>query len=112
MKAIKAFIRPSKLKQVVEALKKEGFEHLTLFKGEGTGARERVGTNLELEFAFTNSLVVKLELICQNNEASIAVQLIFEHARSSEQGSSIVCVSDIKHAFSIKTRESIKRFDL
>mgnify|MGYP003624449938 CR=1 FL=1 len=39
MKEIKAFIKPSKLEKVVEALKNNDFKSVTLFECEGTGNR-------------------------------------------------------------------------
>jgi nitrogen regulatory protein P-II 1 len=38
MKEIKAFIKPIKLENVVDALKENGFESVTLSECEGTGA--------------------------------------------------------------------------
>ena len=57
MKEIKAFIKPSRVSKVIEALGKAGFESLTLSKGEGTGTYERPDATLDLEYFFTNSLV-------------------------------------------------------
>ncbi len=113
MKEIKAFIKPSRVSRVVEALEKAGFESLTLSKGEGTGSKHaRPDASLDLEFFFTKSLIIKLELVCQNEEAENAVQLICENARSPEPGDGIIYISEIDDAFRIKTGESIKRFDL
>lgn len=112
MKEIKAFIKPSRVTKVVEALEAAGFESLTLSKGEGTGTHVRPDASLDLEYFFTNSLVVKLELVCQNEEAEKAIQLICENARSPEHGDGIIYLTEIEDAFSIKTGESLKRFDL
>ncbi len=112
MKEIKAFIKPSQVTKVVEALEVSGFKSLTLSKGEGTGSHERPDASLNLEFFFANSLVVKLELVCQNEEVEKATQLICENARSHEPGDGIIYITEIEDAFKIKTGNSLKRFDL
>ncbi|KAA3630170.1 MAG: P-II family nitrogen regulator [Bacteroidetes bacterium] len=112
MKEIKAFIKPSRVTNVVEALEKAGFESLTLSKGEGTGTHERPDATLDLEFFFTNSKVIKLELVCQNEETEKAIQLICKNARSPEPGDGIIYVTEIVSASRIKTGESLKRFNL
>jgi len=112
MKEIKAFIKPSRVTNVVEALEKAGFDSLTLSKGEGTGTHERPDSSLNLEFFFTNSEIIKLELVCQNEEAEKAIQLICKNARSHERGDGIIYLTEIEDAFSIKTGDSLKRYDL
>lgn len=112
MKEIKAFIKPSRVTKVIEALEVAGFESLTLSMGEGTGTHERPDASPNLEYFFTNSLEVKLELVCQNEEAEKAIQLISKNARSPEHGDGIIYLTEIEDAFSIKTGESLKRYDL
>ncbi len=111
MKEIKAFIKPSRVTNVVEALEKAGFDSLTISKGEGTGTPESPDAGLDLEFFFTNSKIIKLELVCQNEEAEKAVKLICENARSPEPGDGIIYLKEIVDAYRIKTGESLKRYD-
>jgi molybdopterin/thiamine biosynthesis adenylyltransferase len=59
-----------------------------------------------------NSLVVKLELVCQNEEVEKAIQLICENARSPEPGDGIVYITEIADAIRIMTGDSLKRYDL
>src|SRR3546814_2342337 len=86
MKEIKAFVRPSRVKKIVEALRENGFESVTLFVGEGTGSYKREDAFPSLEFSFTDSKIVKLELVCQNEEVESAIRLISENARTHESG--------------------------
>jgi len=110
MKEIKAFIKPNKVQSVVESLRDAGFESVTLSKGEGTGKYKQKEASPSLDFHFTDSLIVKLELVCQNEEMDKAIQLICGKAQTLEPGDGIIYVSDIKDAFRIKTRKSIKKF--
>ncbi|WP_236980043.1 P-II family nitrogen regulator [Membranihabitans maritimus] len=109
MKEIKAFIKPKKVQIIVEALRDVGFKSVTLSKGEGTGTHKNKDASPSLDFYFTDSPVVKLELVCQNEEMDKAVQLICGKAQTSEPGDGIIYVSEIEDAFRIKTGKSIKR---
>lgn len=110
MKEIKAFIKPNRLEKVVEALQAKGFESVTLSKAEGTGTYKRKDAFPSLEFHFTNSKVIKLELVCQNEEADQVIRLISKNARSPEPADGIIYISEIEDAYRIKTGESIRKF--
>jgi nitrogen regulatory protein P-II 1 len=112
MKEIKAFIKPVRVQIVVESLREAGFESVTLSKGEGTGAYKQEDAAPSLDFHFTDSPVVKLELVCQNEEMEKAVKLICEKAKSPDPGDGIIYVTEIEDAYRIKTGESIKKFEL
>ncbi|SMG13850.1 nitrogen regulatory protein P-II family [Marivirga sericea] len=112
MKEVKAFIKPKKVQIVVDSLRDAGFESVTLSKGEGTGAHRQKDASPSLDFHFTDSPIVKLELVCQNEEMDKAVQLICAKAKTPEPGDGIIYVSEIDDAYRIKTGKSIKRFDM
>ncbi len=111
MKEIKAFIKPTKLENVVEALKENGFESVTLSECEGTGAYKREDSVPSLKFHFADSKVIKLELICQNEEVKKAVKIICENAKTPYPADGIIYVSDVNVAYKIKTGKSIKKID-
>ncbi|MCX2838443.1 P-II family nitrogen regulator [Salinimicrobium sp. CDJ15-81-2] len=111
MKEIKAFIKPKRVQKVVEALSDSGFNSMTLSQGEGTGAFKAKGASPSLDFRITDSPVVKLELVCQNEEARKAIDIIVENGKTTDPGDGIIYVSDIEDAFQIKTGKSIKKFD-
>ncbi|REE80304.1 nitrogen regulatory protein P-II family [Lutibacter oceani] len=112
MKEIKAFIKPIKLENVVEALKENGFESVTLSECEGTGTYKREDSLPSLKFHFADSKMIKLELVCQNEEAEQACQLICKNAATPYPADGIIYVSDINDAYRIKTGKSIKRFNI
>lgn len=112
MKEIKAFIKPKKVQEVVEALKREGFESVTLSKGEGTGAYETENASPSLDFHFTDNPVIKLELVCQNEVSEKAVKVISEHARTHDRGDGIIYLSDIEDAYKISTGKSLKVLEI
>ncbi|WP_340152659.1 P-II family nitrogen regulator [uncultured Marivirga sp.] len=109
MKEVKAFIKPKKVQIVVDSLRDAGFESVTLSKGEGTGAHKDPDASPSLDFHFTDSPIVKLELVCQNEEMDKAVQLICGKAKTPEPGDGIIYVSEIDDAYRIKTCASLKK---
>ncbi len=109
MKEIKAFIKPKRAKVVIEALSEAGFQSMTISQAEGTGAHKAKGASPSLDFHITDSPVVRLELVCQNEEMEKAVQLIIGKAKTTEPGDGIIYVTEILEAYQIKTGESLKR---
>tara|TARA_R110002074_G_scaffold163654_3_gene323132 strand:- start:3199 stop:3537 length:339 start_codon:yes stop_codon:yes gene_type:complete len=112
MKEIKAFVKPNRIQKIIEALTDNGFKSMTLSQAEGTGAFKAKGARPSLDFHITNSPVVKVELVCQNEEAQSAIDIILENGKTPDPGDGIIYLSDIEDAFQIKTRESLKRYDL
>jgi len=112
MKEVKAFIKPIKLEKVVEALRENGFESVTLSESEGTGTYKRQDSVPSLKFHFTDSKMIKLELVCQDEEVEIIVKTICEHAETPYPADGIIYVADVIDAFKIKTGESLKRSDI
>ncbi len=109
MKEIKAFIKPIRVEVVVESLKKEGFDSVTLSKGEGTGAYKNPDASPSLDFNFTDSPIVKLELVCQNEVMERAIELICSKAQTPEPGDGIIYVTEIEDAYRIKTQKTLAR---
>lgn len=108
MKEIKAFVKPNRIQKVIEALTDNGFKSMTLSQSEGTGAFKAKGAKPSLDFHVTDSPVVKLELVCQNEEAQAAIELIMENGKTNEPGDGIIYISNVEDAFQIKTGESLK----
>ncbi len=109
MKEIKAFIKPNRIQRVIEALADSGFKSMTLSQAEGTGAFKAKGAKPSLDFHVTDSPVVKLELVCQNEEAQAAIEIILTHGKTEEPADGIIYLSNLEDAFRIKTGESLKK---
>ena len=112
MKEIKAFIKPNRIQRVIEALADSGFKSMTLSQAEGTGAFKAKGARPSLDFHVTDSPVVKLELVCQNEEAQAAIETILRNGKTEEPGDGIINNANIADAFHIKTGDSLKRYAL
>jgi len=109
MKEIKAFIKPNRINRVIDSLTDNGFKSMTLSQSEGTGAYKAKGARPSLDFHVTDSPIVKIELVCQNEEAQRAIEIIIANGKTEEPGDGIIYLSNIEDAFQIKTGESLKR---
>tara|TARA_R110001632_G_scaffold226124_2_gene359564 strand:+ start:1232 stop:1570 length:339 start_codon:yes stop_codon:yes gene_type:complete len=112
MKEIKAFVKPNRIQKIIEVLTDNGFKSMTLSQAEGTGAFKAKGAKPSLDFHVTDSPVVKIELVCQNEEAQAAIETIIANAKTDGPGDGIIYLSEIEDAFQIKTGKSLKRYNL
>ena len=112
MKEIKAFVKPNRIQKIIEALTDNGFKSMMLSQAEGTGAFKAKGAKPSLDFRITDSPVVKIELVCQNEEAQAAIEIIMANGQTEEPADGIIYITNIEDAFQIKTGDSIKRFNL
>jgi nitrogen regulatory protein P-II 1 len=110
MKEIKAFVKPNRIQKIIEALTDSGFKSMTLSHAEGTGAFKAKGARPSLDFNITDSRVVKIELVCQNEEAQSAIDIIVTNGKTEEPADGIIYISKVEDAFQIKTGESLKRY--
>ncbi len=110
MKEIKAFIKPNRTKQVVDDLRENGFDCITLSKAEGTGSLKRPDAFPSLEFKITDSPVVKLEMVCNDEKVEQIVNIISERGRSTEPGDGLIYISDVENAYKVKTGNAISTF--
>lgn len=111
MKEIKAFVKPSRVQKIIDALTNNGFKSMTLSQAEGTGAFKAKGAKPSLDFHITDSPVVKIELVCQNEEAQAVIEIIAVNGRTEEPGDGIIYLMDIEDAFKIKTGDSLKQYN-
>ena len=85
---------------------------MTLSQAEGTGAFKAKAARPSLDFHVTDSPVIKIELVCQNEEAQTAIEIISANGKTDEPADGIIYISNIEDAFQIKTGDSLKRYNL
>lgn len=112
MKEIKAFVKPNRIQKIIDALTDNGFKSMTLSQAEGTGAFKAKGAKPSVDFHVTDSPVIKIELVCQNEEAQEVIKIIVVNGKTEEPADGIIYLTDIEDAFQIKTGESLKRNNL
>ena len=103
MKMIRAIIRPNKEEKVVEHLEKEGFYSMTKMNVFGRGKQKgiRVGT-----VCYDELPKVMLMLVVEDEDASKAVNVIQNSARTGNIGDRKIFVTDVSEAYTVRTGES------
>ncbi len=105
MTEIKAYIREAKVDGVVRALEAQGVKQLTLVP------TRPVWTDAEPEFVDIAKAkptahyarIVKLELVCRDEESGHLAGIIAEQARTGEPGDGMIFFSTIDKALRIRT---------
>ncbi|MGH7475699.1 MAG: P-II family nitrogen regulator [Longimicrobiales bacterium] len=104
MKEIKAYIRPERVENVVNALRDAGLPHFTIthVRSAGTGVDPHQ-RRMSLETGGWYTEKAKLEFVCSAGEVDELVGLIQREGRTGEPGDGVVFVSDIERAVKIRT---------
>ena len=104
MKEIKAYIRPDRIEEVVDALEEAGISGMTVIQVQAIGAvSDPEQVKLSMELARKYSHVVKLEIICADAEMPRFVELIRQKGRTGRKGDGMIFVSEVVEAVSIRT---------
>ncbi len=107
MKEIKAFVHRNRVADVVHALNEAGFCNancnLSVIDVKGTlDALDSQERDYSLELGEAIITEVKLELVCADERADTAVQLIRDNARTGQARAGWVFVSDIVASYAIE----------
>ena len=105
MTEIKAYIRETKFEQVVRALEAVGVKRLTVVR------TMPVWTDVEPEFVDISTAqpsvhyapIVKIELVCQEQDADRYAAIIAEQARTGRHGDGSIFLSTVDAAVQIRT---------
>lgn len=104
MKEVKAYIRHNMTGRVIEALEQEGFSDMILIdmRRIATGLPgEEYHYSLELAEKYMN--VVKLEIICKDERAEKAVEIIERAAHTGHRGDGLVFITPVEGVVRIST---------
>ena len=106
MKEVKAYVRPALSHKVIEALKNAGVTNLSIVHVKGFGLFEDPQTTqYDAEFIEQASEMMRLEIICDADDAVRYVSAIQENAHTGKSGDGAIFVSEIERAVKIKTGE-------
>lgn len=104
MKELKAFVRPSRLTDIVNKLRQEGFCCLTVFEGEGTGdysdSKEEWPS---LKHPFSHSKIAKIEMVIPDVKVNKAMEIIHENGETGNSGDGIIYVTEASSPIKVKT---------
>ncbi|HEB62790.1 MAG TPA: P-II family nitrogen regulator [Bacteroidetes bacterium] len=103
MKEIKAFVRPNRVNEIVQHLKDNNFENLTISSAEGTGKFQDEKAFVSQKFSITDSPIAKIEIVVEDEKVDKIIQIISEYGRTLYPGDGIIYVSDVEKAYKVKT---------
>jgi nitrogen regulatory protein P-II 1 len=106
MKKVEAIIKPFKLDEVKEALAKQGVEGMTITEVKGFG-RQKGHTELYrgAEYVVEFLPKVKLEILVDDDRASVVAKTIEDAARSGQIGDGKIFIMPVDEALRIRTGE-------
>ena len=91
MKEIKAFLRPFKLTNVVEALTKNSFCCFMMTLAERTGNYTNPETDFSpLKHPFSHSELAKLEIVARDENLERIVEIIHQHGKTGKRGDGLI----------------------
>jgi nitrogen regulatory protein P-II 1 len=107
MKLVVAIIKPFKLDDVKAAVQDLGVQGLTITEVQGYG-RQRGHTEVYRGAEYTIDFVpkVKLEVLCEDGEASAIAEKIIDAARTGKIGDGKVWVVPVEGVWRIRTGEA------
>lgn len=107
MKKIEAIIKPFKLEEVKDALAELGIEGLTVWEAKGFG-RQKGHTEIYRGSEYTVDFLPKalIMIVVADEMAPKAVECIIKAAKTGRIGDGKVFVSNMEHAYRIRTEES------
>jgi nitrogen regulatory protein P-II 2 len=106
MKLVTAIIKPFKLDEVKEALTKIGVQGMTIAEVKGFG-RQKGQTEIYRgnEYAVTFVPKIKVEVACDDGQASQVIEAIEAAAKTGKIGDGKIFVLDLDAALRIRTGE-------
>ena len=106
MKKIIAYIRHDKADIVIEKLEEAGVKGMTVLDANALAEwADKEAFSYSIEYVQKYSRVVKIELICNEEESDKLVEVVSKYARTGKSGDGWVFVSSVEKAVRIKTGE-------
>lgn len=104
MKEIKAYVRREKAGEVVESLRRNGISRMTLLDVHAVGFGEDPDFCAPLQELFTryHQHVVKLELVCNEQQVEPLIDTIEQAAHTGFEGDGLIFVSNVGTAVRIR----------
>ena len=104
MNEIKAFIRKRKAEEVIDGLEAQGFCCMTLIDVMGLGRMsDPQKAQLSISIAERFSDIVKLVVVCGQDDTEEVIEVIRNHARSGQPGDGIIYVTPVSQSIHIRS---------
>lgn len=112
MKEIKAYIRCSRVEDVIHALREIGVDNMTVIDvmALGKGLMDPQHFKYSIDCVEKYSEVAKVEITCADRDVKDIVGAIQSECHSGERGDGIVIISDVDQAVKIRTGDTGESF--
>jgi nitrogen regulatory protein P-II 1 len=106
MKLVTAIVKPFKVEEVKEALRKAGVQGMTASESRGFG-RQRGHTEVYRGAEYQVDFVpkVKIEVICEDDQVAGVVDAVMNSARTGKIGDGKIFVTPVDNVYRIRTGE-------
>ncbi len=106
MKTIVAYIRHEKADIVIEKLEEAGVKGMTLLDANALAEwADKEAFSFSIKYVQKYTKVVKIELICNNEDSDVLIEVIIKYAQTGKSGDGWIFVSPVEKAVRIKTGE-------
>ncbi len=106
MKEIKAYIRHNKAEIVIEKLEEVGVAGMTVLDANALAEwADSEAFSFSIKYVQKYSSVVKIELICNDEETDRIINVIAKYGNTGQSGDGWIFVSNIEKSIRIKTGE-------
>lgn len=104
MKKIIAYIRKKRTDLVIRKLEEAGVKGMTVINANALAEwADKDSFSYSIEYVQKYSALVKLELVCNNNDEDKLVNTIAKYGKTGKSGDGWIFVSNINKAIRIKT---------
>ncbi len=104
MKKIMAYIRHNKADLVIQKLEEAGVKGMTILDANALAEwADKEAFSFSIEYVQKYSRVVKIELICKDEDSNNLVDVISKNAHTGESGDGWIFVAPVEKAVRIKT---------
>jgi len=106
MKEIKAYIRHERAEKIIRELEKAGVKGMTVLDANALAEwADEKAFSYSISYVQKYSSVVKIELICNDEDMEKLVNVIAKYGQTKQSGDGWVFVSNIEKSIRIRTGE-------
>lgn len=112
MKLVKAYVRTFMADEVINALKELKAPRISAIDVKALGDEiDPDQLEISADLGSTYTTMVKIELICRDENVERVKELILKHARTGYKGDGLIAISPVEEAISIRTgKEGVHSF--
>ncbi len=105
MKEIKAYVRCTKVDEVILALKEAGFHNMTVIDvmALGRGMVDKHHYKYSIECIDRYSTIAKVEIVSRDKDSDKIIEIIRKAAYSGESGDGLILASSVETAVKIRS---------